>query len=135
MSVGGGGGQESFREHGEIGMRSLIVINDAPYGTERCYNALRVAHALLKPENAQVDVFLMADAVAAARKGQKTPEGYYNIERMVRRVLLGHGRVMLCGICMEARGLMAEEIVEGAQASNMAELAEAIAAADKVLNF
>ncbi len=83
-------------------MRSLIIINDAPYGTERCYNALRVAHSLLKQESAQVNVFLIADAVTAARHGQKPPEGYYNIELMLKRVVRGNGRVMLCGTCMDA---------------------------------
>lgn len=116
-------------------MRSLIIINDAPYGTERCYNALRLAHALLTQERAALDVFLIADAVAAARRGQKTPEGFYNIERMLKRVALGGGRVLLCGTCMEARGLGADEMVEGAALSNMTELAEAVAAADRVLVF
>lgn len=62
----------------------LFVINDAPYGNERPYNALRHAINLVKREGVQVKVFLIADAVSCARKGQKTPEGYYNIERMVR---------------------------------------------------
>ncbi|HSO11945.1 MAG TPA: DsrE family protein [Anaerolineales bacterium] len=62
----------------------LFVINDAPYGNERPYNALRHAMNLAKRENVQVKVFLVADAVFCARGGQKTPEGYYNIERMVR---------------------------------------------------
>ena len=116
-------------------MKSLIIVNDAPYGSERCYNALRVAHALLKLENAEVSVFLMADAVTAVVPGQKTPEGYYNIERMLKRVILGNGKVMLCGTCMDARGLKAESILDGAQASNMAELADCIAAADRTLTF
>lgn len=116
-------------------MKSLIIINDAPYGTERCYNALRIAHALLKQENAEVSVFLMADAVTAAMPGQKTPEGYYNIERMLKRVILGNGSVMLCGTCMEARGLQAETLLAGASVSNMGELADLIAAADRILTF
>ena len=62
----------------------LFVINDAPYGNERPYNALRHAMNLVKREDVQVKVFLVADAVSCARKEQKTPEGYYNIERMVR---------------------------------------------------
>ena len=62
----------------------LFVINDAPYGNERPYNALRHAMNLAKREDIQVKVFLVADAVSCARKGQNTPEGYYNIERMVR---------------------------------------------------
>ncbi len=62
----------------------LFVINDAPYGSERPYNALRLALNLLKREGVQVKVFLIDDGVFCARKGQKTPEGYYNIERMLK---------------------------------------------------
>ncbi|MHC1782595.1 MAG: DsrE/DsrF/TusD sulfur relay family protein [Anaerolineaceae bacterium] len=64
----------------------LFVINDAPYGDERPFNALRLAMNLAKREDAQVRVFLTADGVSCARKGQKTPEGYYNIERMLKFV-------------------------------------------------
>lgn len=114
-------------------MRTLIIINEAPYGDERCYNALRVAHALLKQQNAVVDLFLIADAVAAANRGQKTPSGYYNIERMVKRVILGNGRVMLCGTCMDARGLESDRVLDGAAVSDMGELADSVALADRVL--
>ena len=62
----------------------LFVINDAPYGNERPYNALRHAMNVVKREGVQVKVFLVADAIYCAREGQKTPEGYYNIERMVK---------------------------------------------------
>ena len=70
----------------------LFVINDAPYGDERPYNALRLAHNLVRREAAFVSVFLTADGVFCARKGQKTPDGYYNIERMAKS-LAGRGRV------------------------------------------
>ena len=74
-------------------MKALFIVNDPPYGTERVYNALRLAHALLKKEpQTTVTIFLMADAVVAARGGQKTPDGYYNIERMLKRVLAEQGR-------------------------------------------
>jgi uncharacterized protein involved in oxidation of intracellular sulfur len=62
----------------------LFVINNAPYGDERPYNALRHALNLVKREGVQVKVFLVADAVYCARKGQNTPQGYYNVERMVK---------------------------------------------------
>jgi uncharacterized protein involved in oxidation of intracellular sulfur len=62
----------------------LFVINDAPYGDERPYNAMRHAMNLVKRDDVQVKVFLVADGVYCARKGQKTPDGYYNIERMVK---------------------------------------------------
>lgn len=114
-------------------MKTLLILNDPPYGTERSFNALRLARALLnKPTD--VSVFLMADAVACAKSGQKVPEGYYNLELMVRSVAR-KGEVLLCGTCMDARGLTDEELVEGARRGTMDELAELTVAADKVLVF
>jgi uncharacterized protein involved in oxidation of intracellular sulfur len=76
-------------------MKALFIINDPPYGTERVYNALRIAHALLKKEpQTEVSVFLMADSVVAAKAGQKTPDGYYNVERMLKRVLAGNHQLL-----------------------------------------
>jgi uncharacterized protein involved in oxidation of intracellular sulfur len=117
-------------------MKHLIILNDPPYGTERSFNGLRMAHALAKHDpDSMVTVFLMADAVLCAKSGQKTPDGYYNIERMLRRVLSVRGRVLICGTCMDARGLGSEDLMEGAARSTMDELAEATLAADKVLVF
>ena len=62
----------------------LFIINDAPYGNERPYNALRLALALVKRPEALVRIFLMGDGVNCAMSGQKTPEGYYNVERMLK---------------------------------------------------
>lgn len=117
-------------------MRALLILNDPPYGTERCYNALRLAHALLKNDpDAEITVFLMADAVIGAKAGQKTPDGYYNMEHMLKRVLAGKGKVLLCGTCMNARGLADEETMDGARRSTMDELAAETIAADKALIF
>jgi uncharacterized protein involved in oxidation of intracellular sulfur len=117
-------------------MRVLFIINDPPYGTERVYNALRLAHALVKKDPAaQMTIFLMGDAVVAGKAQQKTPEGYYNIERMLKRVISSKGSVLLCGTCMDARGMSEAELLEGAQRSTMDALANATAEADKVLVF
>ncbi|MGE0630235.1 MAG: DsrE/DsrF/TusD sulfur relay family protein [Hyphomicrobiaceae bacterium] len=116
-------------------MRTLFILNDPPYGSERCYNALRLAHALLKKDpDADITVFLMADSVVAARKGQKTPDGYYNMERMLKRVV-SKGSVLLCGTCMDARGMAEEDLMDGARRSTMDELAAATVSAEKVLVF
>jgi uncharacterized protein involved in oxidation of intracellular sulfur len=117
-------------------MKILFILNDPPYGTERCYNALRLASALVKknPE-ARITIFLMADSVIAAKAAQKTPEGYYNVERMLKRVLAGKGQVLLCGTCMDARGLTDAEVMAGARRSTMDELAAATVEADQVLVF
>jgi uncharacterized protein involved in oxidation of intracellular sulfur len=117
-------------------MKVLLIVNDPPYGTERVYNALRLAQALLKRDpSAQVTVFLMADAVLAAKAQQKTPEGFYNVERMLKRVLAGKGVVLMCGTCMDARGIGDGELTEAARRSTMDQLAAATLEADKVLVF
>lgn len=113
-------------------MNTLFILNDGPYGTERSYNALRLARSLGKTEGQSVRVFLMGDAVACARSGQKVPEGYYNAGDMVRMV---GAEVGLCGTCMDARGLGEDLVVDGARRSTLKELAEWTAAADKVLVF
>lgn len=117
-------------------MKTLVIIDDPPYGTERCFNALRLGHALLAAEDdAEVTVYLMGDAVVAARKGQKTPNGYYNVERMLKRMVAIDGKILLCTSCMDARAMTDDDLIEGARRSNLDELTAATIAADKVLVF
>lgn len=117
-------------------MKVLFILNHPPYGTEHCFNALRLAGAMAKKSpDTQNTVFLMADSVLCAKTGQKTPDGYYNIEHMLKHILTGGGQVLLCGVCMDARGLTEAEILEGARRSSMDELAENTLQADKVLVF
>jgi len=117
-------------------MKFLMVINDPPYGTERIYNGLRLATNLLaKNEDAELSVFLMGDAVSGAKSGQQTPNGYYNVERMLVNVQRKGGKILVCGTCMDARGLTETELVEGATRSTMDELTELTVEADKVLVF
>ena len=114
-------------------MNILILLNDPPYGTERSYNGLRLALALGKQGHA-ITVFLMADAVNCARAGQKTPDGFYNLERMLMGVLR-QGEVVLCGTCMDARALGDDGLVTGALRGTMDQLAELTAGSDRVLVF
>jgi len=113
---------------------TLFILNDAPYGNERAYNALRLAAAVAGKDDQQVRLFLMADAVACAKSGQKLPEGYYNVQLMLGKVLR-KGDVGLCGTCMDARGLREDEVMEGARRSTLAQLADWTIEADKVLVF
>lgn len=114
-------------------MKTLLIFNDAPYGTERSYNGLRLARALAA-KGAEITLFLLADAVFCAKTGQKVPQGYYNLELLLESVTR-KGEVLLCGSCMDARGLTDEELVEGAKRSTMDELAARTIAADRVLVF
>lgn len=116
-------------------MRYLFILNDPPYGTERSYNGLRLADKVMKTdEDAVVTVFLMADAVGCAKAGQQTPDGFYNMQRMLKPIVR-KGEVLLCGTCMDARGLTEDELMEGARRSSMVELTERTMAADKILVF
>lgn len=114
--------------------RHLFILNDPPYGTERSYNALRLARSLLNGQE-DVRVFLMGDAAACAAAGQKVPQGYYNIGDMLSAVIRRKGEVSVCGSCMDARGIADDRLVEGAGRGSMDVLTEWTGSADKVLVF
>jgi len=117
-------------------MTVLIIINDAPYGTEKPYNALRLAMAIQKDHpTVEVRIFLMADAVGCGLPNQTTAQGYYNIERMLKSVLTKGGKVKACGTCMDARGLNSVPMIDGVERSNMSELAQWSVEAEKVFTF
>ena len=117
-------------------MKTLIIINDAPYGTEKAFNALRIANQINKdfPET-EVLIFLMADGVVCAIPNQNTPNGYYNIGRMLKFSLNKGTKLKLCGSCIEARGLKEITLIENAEMSTMAELTRLIIESDRVLTF
>ena len=114
--------------------KHLFILNDAPYGSERSYNGLRLARSLLNSQE-EVRVFLMGDAAACAAAGQKVPQGFYNIGDMLGGVIRRKGEVSVCGTCMDARGMAEERLVEGAGRGTMDTLTEWTEWADKVLVF
>ncbi|MBI4861321.1 MAG: DsrE family protein [Candidatus Riflebacteria bacterium] len=116
-------------------MKALIVLNDAPYGSERTYNGLRLAGTLARDMSAELSLFLIGDAVSCARRGQKVPGGYYNVETMLAAVTRRGQPVGVCGSCMDARALDENQLVEGVHRSSMEELTSWTVAADKVLIF
>jgi uncharacterized protein involved in oxidation of intracellular sulfur len=111
-----------------------IIINDGPYGSEKPYNALRLALALNK-NRVKVNVFLLADGVWAAQSGQSVPQGYYNIQRMLQLLLSSGAKVKTCGTCMRTRGLDEGKIVKGVEKASMADLAQWVKESEKVLCF
>jgi uncharacterized protein involved in oxidation of intracellular sulfur len=116
-------------------MKYLFILNDAPYGSERTYNGLRLANSIAGTDGAEVSVFLMGDAVGAGVAGQTTPNGYYNLERMLKGLARKQAKVGLCGTCIDARGIKPEGLVEGAKRSSMEELTAWASTADHVLVF
>jgi uncharacterized protein involved in oxidation of intracellular sulfur len=116
-------------------MKTLFILNDAPYGSERSYNAVRLATSLSKAEGEQVRLFLVGDAASCAKSGQKVPGGFYNLQVMLGRVARNGAEVGVCGTCMDARGIAEAELLEGGHRSTLAELTAWTQWADKVLVF
>ena len=118
-------------------MKILFIINDAPYGTEKAYNALRMAMTLQKENSTknEILIFLLADAVTCALPNQQTPQGYYNIERMLKAIINKGGQVKACGSCAEARGIAGLGLLEGVEISTMSQLTQWVVNAERVLVF
>ncbi|HOC43494.1 MAG TPA: DsrE family protein [Thermoanaerobaculales bacterium] len=116
-------------------MRVMVILNDAPYGQERTYQGLRMADAMLTiEEDLELTLYLSNDAVLCAKAGQQTPDGYYNVERMLKPIVR-RGTVIVCRTCAEARGLKQEDLVAGARIVTLGEAAQLALEADKTLVY
>jgi uncharacterized protein involved in oxidation of intracellular sulfur len=116
-------------------MQFLFVLHDPPYGTERTYNGIRWARELLTNGSAnEVKIFLIGDAVGAVSPGQRTPDGYYNLEKMIRGFVEHGGVVGCCGSCLDARAIDDAKLVKGAHRSSMKELGGWTEWADSTIN-
>ncbi len=116
-------------------MKTLIVLNDPPYGTERSYNGLRLAASIARKDGEEVRVFLMGDAASCAKSGQKVPAGYYSIQNMLGSITRRSGSVGVCGTCMDARGIAESELSEGTHRSTIDELTAWTLEVDRTLVF
>lgn len=117
-------------------MLLTIIVNDSPYGIEKPWNAFRLASTSVTDEiGMKVNLFLMGDSVVSAKKGQKTPEGYYNMEKMLGSLISKGIEVKVCGSCINARGLKEEELVEGVLRGSMKILANWVKESDRVVSF
>ena len=116
--------------------KTLFILNDPPYGTERSYNALRLAGSLARRPGEEVKVFLMGDAASCAMANQKVPQGYYSIERMLQDPASRHGvEIGVCGSCMDARGIPEAALADGTRRGSLSQLTDWTAWADQTLVF
>jgi uncharacterized protein involved in oxidation of intracellular sulfur len=113
-----------------------LIINGAPYGDEKVWNALRLATASISTAiGLKVNIFLLGDAVSAAKKGQKPPEGYYNLEKMLQDLLGSGAKVLACGTCLNARAITKDTLIEGVEVGTMLKLAGWIKESGSTLSF
>jgi len=111
-----------------------MIINEAAYGKERAWNAFRLAMAMMT-KDMKVNIFLLEDGVTVAKKGQQTPEGYYNLEKMLAQLIQSGAKVRACNTCLQARGLSQNDLVPGAEAGKLLDLVEWIRESKSVLSF
>ena len=116
-------------------MRLLVILQGPAYGDERSYNGLRLAGSLARREGVEVRIFLIGDAVGCAVAGQSTPDGYYNLGRMIDAAAR-HGAVIgCCGTCLDARGITNDMLAPAARRSTLDELTDWTLWADKTITF
>lgn len=113
----------------------LIIIHAAPYGSERCLSALRLASALAgSDQKPAVRVFLMSDATVLGLPNQIDGAGN-GLQGMVEQLVAQGVDFLLCRTCALARGLGELPLIPGAAIGTLVELADATLAADKVITF
>ena len=113
----------------------LILVNAAPYGSERSFSALRIAATLSgHEEKPNVRLFLMSDAVGLALSGQDIA-GAQTHEMMLKEIIGNGAQVLLCKTCISARGLQCAKWVEGIGVGTLNDLAEWTLSADSTLSF
>lgn len=117
-------------------MKILFIINEAPTGNEKIYNALRTAKQLQKDyDNSEILMYLLADGAFCALPNENMPTGIYNVAQMTDDVIKKGGKVKMCTSCGEARGLREMKLLEGVEWSSLKDLTTWIAESDKILTY
>lgn len=116
-------------------MSILIICQGPAYGDERSYNGLRLAGALAKCDDTDVKVFLIGDAVGCAVSGQKVPDGYYHLDRMITSAGRHHAEIGCCSTCMDARAITDDQLTAPAHRATLEGLADWVLWADKTVTF
>jgi len=113
-----------------------MILNGPPYGDEKTWNALRLAKSLVSSAvKMKVNIYLLGDAVISAKKGQQTPEGYPNLEKMLWELVEQGVEIVACSTCASARGLGEADVIEAVQLGTVLQLAHWLRESDGVLSF
>lgn len=114
-------------------MAYLVIVSEAPYGSDRVYTALRLAAAL--QARGPVRVFLLCDAVVTAADGQSAADPDINLGGRLHALIAGGAEVKVCGLCVETRGLHHAKLIPGVAMGSMPELAEWVESSERVVSF
>lgn len=116
-------------------MNVLVILQGPAYGDERSYNGLRLADSLAKREGVDVRLFCFGDAVGCAVAGQRVPDGYYHLDRMLTSAARRGAEIGLCGTCMDARGITEDLVIDATRRSSLDEVTDWVLWADKTITF
>ena len=108
-----------------------IVIADGPYTKERPYTMLRFAYTALL-EDHKINIFLVEDGIFVGKKKQD-PSTYDNLEKWMKDIISEGANVKACAVCMKARGMPEEELIEGIKKTTMNGFVDMCVEADKIL--
>ncbi len=118
-----------------------VIVGEPAYGKQRVYTTLRFALAALS-QGHRVNLFILEDAVLAAKKGQKPTEfpgvldGHMpNCEELIKAVIRQGAKVKACGVCVKERGITQNELVKGVEIAGMPALVDWVVESDKVIGF
>jgi len=111
-----------------------MIINETAYGKESAWNALRLAKAMIV-KDMKVNIFLLEDGATIAKKGQRPPQGYYNLETMLTELIQSGVKVLACGTCLQARGLNQTDLIPGVEVGKILDLADWVKESKSVLSF
>lgn len=116
-------------------MKVLVILQGPAYGDERAYNGLRLAGNLAKRGGVEVRIFCFGDAVGCAVAGQRLPDGYYHLDRMLTAAGRRGAEIGLCGTCMDARGITDSVIIPEARRSSLDDVTDWTLWADRTVTF
>ena len=116
-------------------MNVLVICQGPAYGAERSYNGLRLATAPAKREDTEVKVFLIGDAVTCAVEGQKVPDGYYHLDRMITAAGHQAAEIGCCSTCLDARAITDEQLTSPAHHATLEDLADWVLWSENTLTF
>jgi len=117
-----------------------VVVGDPPYGKQRLYTALRFSLVALH-EGHRANLFLLEDAVFAAKRGQDPPEmpvgeaGMPNCEELLRAAMQEGLIVKACRVCSMERGLQPDQVIEGVAIGSMVDLVNWVVESDRTVSF
>ena len=108
-----------------------IIIADGAYTSERPFTMLRFAYTALLDEH-KVNIFLVEDGIFVGKKNQD-PSTYDNVGKWMSDVISEGANVKACGVCMKARGLTEDELLDGIEKTTMNGLLDMCVEADNVI--